>query len=147
MDRTADGDVRAALDAFDRAFAAGDADAVVALFAEDASLLLLNGPEVRGRTGIHAQWAPTFATWDMSAWATERVVVDVHGDRAYALSTYTETLVHRAGTEPSRLVVGRMMTFLRRVDDGRWQITILMNSHARPVEQVASAAPAGPSGT
>ena len=137
MEPGIDVEVRAALDAFDRAFAAGDADAVVELFAEDSSLLLLNGPEIRGRAGIHAQWAPSFAQWDMSAWRTERMVVDVHGDRAYALSTYTETLVHRAGTEQSRLVVGRLVTFLRRVDDGRWQITIMLNSHARPVEMLA----------
>ena len=137
MDPSPDGEVGAALDAFDRAFAAGDADAVVELFVEDASLLLLNGPAIRGRAGIHAQWAPSFADWDMSAWATERVVIDVHGDRAYALSTYTETLVHRAGEEQSRSVSGRLVTFLRRVDDGPWLITILLNSHARPVELLA----------
>ena len=73
----------------------------------------------------------------MSAWATERMVVDVHGDLAYALSTYTETMVHHAGTEQSRLVVGRVVMFLRRADDERWQITVLMNSHARPVELLA----------
>lgn len=138
MDQSPDTGVRAALDAFDRAFAAGDADAIVELFAEDASLLLLYGPAIRGRATIHAKWAPTFAEWDVSAWATERVVVEVHGDRAYALSTYTETLVHRAGTEQSRLVVGRLVMFLRRVDDGRWQISVALNSHARPVEQLAS---------
>ena len=139
MDQSPDIEVRAALDAFDRAFAAGDTDVVVELFAEDASLLLLNVPAIHGRTGIRAQWAPSFATWDMSAWATERVVVDVHGDRAYALSTYTETMVHRAGTEQSRLVVGRVVMFLRRADDGPWQITVLLNSHARPVELLAQA--------
>ena len=137
MDQAPDVEVSAALDAFDRAFAAGDTDAVVELFAEDASLLLLNGAAIRGRAGIRAQWAPSFAEWDMSAWRTERLVVDVHGDRAYALSTYTETLVHRAGSKQSQLVVGRVVTFLRRADDGRWQITVLLNSHARPVEQLA----------
>ena len=137
MDQSSDIEVRAALDAFDRAFAAADIDAVVERFAEDASLLLLNGPAIHGRAGIHAAWAPSFATWDMSAWATERMVVDVHGDRAYALSTYTETMVHRAGTEQSRLVFGRLVTFLRRVDDGPWEISVLLNSHARPVEKLA----------
>ena len=134
MDQSPDTEVGAALDAFDRAFAAGDIDAIVELFAEDAQLLLLNGPSIHGRAGIHAQWAPTFAAWDMSAWATERLVVDVHGDRAYALSTYTETMVHRAGTEQSRSVSGRVVAFLQRTDDGRWEIAVLMNSHARPVE-------------
>ena len=55
MDQSPDSEVRAALDAFDRAFAAGDTDAVVELFAEDASLLLLNGAAIRGRPGIRAQ--------------------------------------------------------------------------------------------
>lgn len=134
MDESPELAVRATLDAFDRAFAAGHADAVVEHFAEDGLMLLLHAPAIQGRAAIHAKWTQFFAEWDMSAWAMERVIVDVHGDRAYALSTFTETMVHRAGTEPSRLVVGRLVMFLRRVDDGRWRITVALNSHARPVE-------------
>jgi uncharacterized protein (TIGR02246 family) len=135
MDAAPESDlVIATLDTFDRAFAAGDLDAVVELFTEDASLLLLYGPPAHGRAEIRALWAPTFAKWDMSAWATERLIVDVHADRAYTVSTYTETLVDRAGTDQSRVVVGRVVMFLRRLDDGSWQISFVMNSHARPVE-------------
>lgn len=143
MDESPELEVRATLDAFDRVFAAGDADAVVELFAEDNSLLLLHSAAIHGRAEIHAKWAPVFAEWDLGLWATERVIVDVHGDRAYALSTYTETMVHRAGAKPSRLVVGRLVTFLRRDEAGWWRIAVQLNSHARPVEEVPAAGTVG----
>lgn len=132
-----DAAVHEALRDFDRAFAAGDAAGLAASFAEDATLLLLYVAPLEGRDAIRDHWVRVFGTWDTSAWRPERVVVEVHGDRAYALSTYTETLVHRAGVERSRLVVGRLVQFLRRdPSDGTWLVQLAMNSHARPIEEV-----------
>ena len=126
----ADG-VRETLDAFDRAFAAGDARAVAAQFAEDAKALLHHSAPVVGPAAVEALWTPFFAAWDTSHWTTERQIVDVHGDRAYTLSTYAETLHHRAGAQPSRSVAGRYVAFLRRAADGTWRLTLLMNSLPR----------------
>ena len=70
------------------------------------------------------------------AWQAEHRLVEADGDLAHALSVYTETLVHRAGTEPSQLVRGRVVYFLRRDPDGAWWITLAMNSHSRPVETI-----------
>jgi uncharacterized protein (TIGR02246 family) len=128
-------EVQAALDAFVRAFAAGDADALAELFAPDAQLLLLYGAAVVGRLAIREVWAGAFARNDTSAWQTERQIVDVHGDRAYALTTYTETLVPRAGGPPE-LVAGRLVQFLRRDADGHWLVTLALNSHVRPQRPV-----------
>ncbi len=127
-------DVRAVLDAFDAAFAAGDAEALSGMFAPDASLLLLFGEPFDGRDAIHAHWTRVFEAWDTSAWHAERVVVDVHGDRAYAYSTYTETLRARDGSA-SIEVWGRLIQFLRREPDGTWLVTLAMNSHRRPQER------------
>ena len=87
--------VRAALAAFDRAFAAGDADGLTELFAPDARLWLQFSPAIEGREAIRGPWTRLFDRFDTSAWLTERVIVDVHGDTAYTLSTYSETLVPR----------------------------------------------------
>lgn len=130
------GGVRDALDAFDRAFAAGDARAVAAQFSDDAQLLLHHSAPVVGRAAIEALWAPFFAAWDTSHWTTERQIADVHGDRAYTVNTYAETLHHRAGAQPSRSVAGRYVAFLRREADGAWRLTFLMNSHVRPIEEL-----------
>lgn len=127
--------VRAALAEFDRCFAAGDADALAALFAEDAQLLLLHRAAIEGRAAIRAYWRPFFAEYDPGSWRTDLRILDVHGDRAYAMSVYSETLVHRDGG-PSRIVHGRLVFFLRRDPDDRWRVAMIMNSHVRPVEVV-----------
>jgi ketosteroid isomerase-like protein len=40
---------------------------------------------------------------------------------------------------PARVVNGRVTFFVRREADGRWRITLAMNSHSRPVEEIPSA--------
>lgn len=131
-------EVLAALRTFDDAFAAGDADALADVYTAEAQQLLLYVEPVVGRPAILAEWQRTFGQWDTSAWRVEHQLVDVHADAAYAFSTYTETLVHRAGTEPSRLVVGRLVRFLRREADGRWRVSLVMNSHSKRIEEVSA---------
>jgi uncharacterized protein (TIGR02246 family) len=131
-------EVHAALAAFDRCFAAGDAAGLAAWFSEDAQLLLIHSEPIEGRPAIRAHWTKLFAAFDTSAWRVERTLVDVHKDRAYALSTYSETLVPRQGG-PSRLVHGRLVQFLRRDAKGAWTVTVAMNAHVRPVEEVGGA--------
>jgi uncharacterized protein (TIGR02246 family) len=128
-------DVTAALDAFDRAFAAGAPDALTACFADDARLLLLHSPAIDGRSAIRDHWARVFAKYDTSAWRTTVELVERHGDHAYTLATYTETLIEREGAGRF-LVSGRLVRFLVRGGDGRWQVTLALNSHVVPVEPV-----------
>ena len=132
-------DVRAALADFDRCFAAGDASALAAYFADDAQLLLLYRDPIEGREAIRAYWSRFFADYDPAAWKTDLGILDVHGDRAYATAVYSETLVHRGG-DPSRIVHGRLVFFLRRDSGERWRVAMIMNSHVRPVEVVQPSA-------
>ena len=127
---------RAALDAFDAAFAAGDAEALADRFAADARLLLLHAEAIEGRDAIRAHWTRLFAQWETGAWRTEPLTIDVHDDHAYATATYTETLVPRDPSLQRRLVRGRLVRFLRRDDDGQWRVTLALNSHSRPVELI-----------
>ena len=131
----ADAEIHAALATFDRAFAAGDADALAERFAVDARLLLLHLPEIQGRDAIREHWAAGFARHDTSAWRTDWEIVDHHDDRATGLAVYSETLVPR-GDGPRSIVNGRVVLFLQREADGEWRVTIAMNSHWIPIERV-----------
>jgi uncharacterized protein (TIGR02246 family) len=130
-----DAEILAALEAFDGAFAAGDADALAERFAVDARLLLLHTPEIQGRDAIREHWAAVFARHDTSAWGTDWEIVDRSDDRATGLAAYTETLVPRVDG-PRFIVNGRLVLFLQREVDGAWRVRIAMNSHRIPVERV-----------
>ncbi len=126
--------VHAALETFDRAFAAGDPDALTELFAPDARLLLLYVPAMEGRDAIRAHWTRVFGDWDPGAWQATHELVEVHDDQAYALTIYEETLRQRIGSATLD-VRGRLILFLRREADGRWLVTLAMNSHRQPSER------------
>jgi uncharacterized protein (TIGR02246 family) len=128
------GAILVTLDAFDHALSSGDARAYASTFAQDGRLLLLFSDPIEGREAILQDSLATFATWDTSAWRTERVLVDACGDRAWALSTYSEMLIHRLDGR-RRLIRGRLIHVLRREPDG-WRVEIAMNSHSRRVEEL-----------
>jgi uncharacterized protein (TIGR02246 family) len=128
-------DVLAALAEFDRCFASGDAEALSEMFTVDAQLLLLHREATEGRGAILSHWTRLFGQYDPGAWRTEPQTVEVHGDHAYALSFYSETLVDRSGGV-SLMVWGRLVFFMRRDPGGPWRMATVMNSHVRPVEQV-----------
>ena len=123
------------LDRSHAAFAAGDADAFAACFAEDARLFLLYNEPAEGRDAIREKWRSGFVRFDTSAWEPRLDLLDVHGDRAYAFGTYTERLLNREDGSRT-LVRGRLVHFLRREADGAWAITLLMHSHSHPTEPI-----------
>jgi uncharacterized protein (TIGR02246 family) len=133
--------IQATLLAFDRALAAGDAHAYASTFAGDGRLLLQFNDPIEGREAILEDSLATFATWDTSAWRTERILVDVCGDRAWAISTYSETLVHRVDGR-RRVIRGRLVHVVRREPEG-WRVEIAMNSHSRRVEDLPAEAGSG----
>ena len=120
---------------FDAAFVAGDADAFAALFSDDGRMLLLHRDPIAGRAAIAERWQVFFGRHDTSAWDARTELVEVHGDRAYVLRTYEETLVPR-GEGARVLVRGRLVGFLRHEAGGAWRIAMLMNSHSRPMEEL-----------
>ena len=123
------------LDRSHAAFAAGDADALAACFAEDARLFLLHNEAAEGRDAIREKWRPGFVRFDTSDWEPRLEVLDVSDDRAHAFSTYTERLRNREDGSRT-LVRGRLAHFLRRGAPGEWEITLLMHSHSHPVEPI-----------
>jgi len=121
---------------FDTVFAAGDAEGFAALFGEDGQMLLLHSEPIVGRAAIAERWGVFFGRNDTSAWDARTELLEAHEDRAYVLRTYEETLVPR-GEGPRIQVHGRLVAFLRRDADDGWRIAMLMNSHSRPMEELA----------
>ena len=104
-------------------------------FAVDARLLLLHTEAIDGRDAIRAHWERLFERYDTSAWRTELLVIDAHDDRAWTVATYSEILVPRVdGHGQRQLVQGRLVRFLQRDVEGRWRVSLALNSHTRPVE-------------
>lgn len=128
-------DPRAALDRFDRALADGDADGMAEVFAADAQLLLLYEEPIVGRDAIRETWTAIFAANDTADWRVDYPILDLHGDRAYALAVYEETMVPRNG-DPAILLRGRAIYFLRSDAEGRWRIALAMNSHSHQPEEI-----------
>ncbi len=129
---------RAALAAFDRAMAEADADAMAEVFTDDAQLLAAMTDAVAGRQAIRRHWAQIFARFATTSYDPDYPLVDVHGDRAYALCTYTEVAQPRDGGE-AVLLRGRAIYFLRRETDGAWRINLALNSLSHQPERIAEA--------
>ena len=127
--------VRELIAAADAAFAAGDADRWADLFAPDGRNLPLHREELAGREVIRQHWRGSFPRFDTSAWEPTVDTIEIHGDDAYAYTTYTERLLERA-TGQRTLVRGRLIWFLRRLPDEGWRIRLLMNSHSHPMEPI-----------
>jgi uncharacterized protein (TIGR02246 family) len=119
----------------DAAFAAGDADRFARTFCEDGRMLLVHSETLRGHLAIAEPFRRAFETFDTSSWLARTEVLDLAGDHAWAVRSYTETLVPRDGG-PRRQVVGRLVSCLRREPDGRWRIAVQMNNHTRPIEEL-----------
>jgi uncharacterized protein (TIGR02246 family) len=127
--------IAALLRRFHEAFAAGDADALAACFAEGAQMHLLHSEPAMGRDAIRARWKAGFERVDTSDWTPITQLTEMRDDRAFAFSTYTERLLDRPSGERT-LVRGRAVHWMAREADGAWRITFLMNSHSHPMEPI-----------
>jgi uncharacterized protein (TIGR02246 family) len=117
-------DPRQAIDAAQAAFweahEQGDAQTLANLVTDEA---LLWGPgmdEVSGREAIQAAAEGMFAAMDISDFEVESRELTVHGDAAYELATYSETLTYE-GAEPST-VRARYLIVWKRDADGGWRV-------------------------
>ena len=113
--------LQAALEAYARHLAAGQADSLAMFYAEDAVLLQNNGPALKGRAAIQATVAQSLSwgTWHIG-FATTRV--DANGP--LAVHEYTYVMSFKPGPHaPSGMAAftdtGKSMTAYRKVN-GAW---------------------------
>jgi uncharacterized protein (TIGR02246 family) len=127
--------VRAVDAAWARAATAGDANALTALYASDATLLPPNEPVTKGEAvkKYNADMASAFSgPFELSTTAVEG-----RGDLAYAVGTYRATLTpKKAGAKPLPTEEGKYLEVLKKQPDGSWKIVYDMwSSNAPPGKQ------------
>jgi len=115
------------------AYEAGDADAMVDLYVEDAVRMPYDAPAVEGREAIVAAYRASFAGRrlfpDIDLVALD---VEVLGDTAIERGRYHEVLTSWDGS--TRIVEdGKYVSVVRRGADGRWRYAIsIFNRDAPP---------------
>ena len=106
--------------AIDQVALAGDWNALVDMFAEDALMLEPNGPAY---PASELQDMIESAGMTVVEHLLEFVDVDGHGDIAYARATYTEKYTAEGVAEPIE-DSGKILSVLRKQADGSWLISL-----------------------
>ena len=106
---------------YERAWTAGDADALAALFAEDGFVLQGGRPPVRGRVAIREAYARLGGGGALRLRALAAATADTVG---YVVGAY--------GYPDSGSDVGKFTLTLRREPGGRWLIFSDMDNASRP---------------
>lgn len=125
--------VRAVLDSWAAAQDAGDVDALVAPYAEDAVVLNEDGPEIVGREAIRADLEAEAASLEASDSVATYDVIEVDGDWAWARGHFETTVTPESGE--TLTLVGKWLNILRRTDDG-WKIEVAIWNRNAPAPAV-----------
>lgn len=105
---------------------AGDADWLLALYADDPVLMPQDQPVVRGQAAIRPLYEAVLEDYVVTSDST-LVEVEADGDLGYIWSTYTLTATPKAGGTPIRRA-GKSVFIVRRQPDGAWKITRLIDN-------------------
>jgi uncharacterized protein (TIGR02246 family) len=103
-------------DAFTAAFAKGDAAALAAMYAEDATLLPAGAEMVKGRPGIQAFWSEAVKGL-ASAKLTTLEVLPLGAEYAEEIGTYAL----QTKAQPPQSIVGKYVVIWRKVG-GDWKL-------------------------
>ncbi len=95
--------VREALAVWDSGFVAGDAAVIGGLFAEDGQLHWNYRESIVGREAVTEAFEELFTSVDASAWEADHHTIKVHDGHAYVMSSFTETLLPRDGSQARRI--------------------------------------------
>ena len=109
--------IEAASAAFAEAFNAGDAEAVAAMYTEDALVLPPGKEAIEGRTAIQAQIAADFAEMEGMVMSFETTEVQAAHGHALEVGGYTIE-----GADGSHVDHGKYIAIWKNTDDG-WKIT------------------------
>jgi uncharacterized protein (TIGR02246 family) len=105
---------------------AGDAEALLSLYADEPVLIPQDQPVIIGRDAIRPLYEAVLKEMDFqSEWTIEEIVVS--GDLGYFRSAYTLTATPKAGGEPIK-VKGKSIYIVKREPKGAWKIARLMDN-------------------
>lgn len=113
-------EIAATRDAFWAAHGKADAKALASFLTEDAQLLAPGMEDVRSRQAIEAAAVQMFQSMTVEGFTIVSSELTVHGDSAYELTTYSETLRPRGGqATPAK---GRYLIVWKRDATGKWKV-------------------------
>ncbi len=116
-----------------------DAAAAVALFTEDGTLMEPGLPDIEGRSTLEKFFAAGFGQVKVTDATGGIEQLDVYGDRAYEIGTYSQTVA--VSTGETRTSKGRYAAFWVKGSDGQWRIHRIMVSPLPPPKDQAEPAP------
>lgn len=105
---------------YEAAAMAGNVDAVVALYADSATVLESGMATMRGRESVRGIATELFKTIRIAESRIRPDMTDIDGDRVFQYGTYQD-LVESAG-QPTQRVYGRFSAVLDRQPAGGWRI-------------------------
>jgi uncharacterized protein (TIGR02246 family) len=108
---------------------AGDADALLALYADDPVLMPWGQPTVFGKNAIRSLYQSVFNEYAIKN-RTRLMGVEVSGDLGYFWCTYAVTATPKAWGEPLE-EEGKSMFIVKREHGGAWKITHLIDNSDR----------------
>jgi len=115
--------------AYAKATSAGDAKAVAALYTEDAIELPPNHPPVKGRMAIQEYYVAQFAAAKVSGFTLTHWESAVHGDAAFDVGAYKQTITPTKGTAMSD--TGKYTVILKKVG-GAWKVAYAIYNSDQP---------------
>ncbi len=101
-----------------------DPEVLLALYADDAALMLTNEPAIIGKEALRTLYQYVFENYTFTG-NSEPLEVEVGGDLGYFWSTYTSTGTPKAGGEPIK-DRGNSVCIVRRQHDGSWKVARLI---------------------
>ena len=112
-------------------FDAGDLDAAVDVFADDAMILGQGAPDAIGKAAIRDVYQAALAQANLKVrFHTEEIYT--LGDLAYERGTYTLTISDKATGQPVSTVTNRHIHILKRQPDGEWKTWRMMTNSPEP---------------
>ena len=119
--------IRAADSSFAAAASAGDVDALVAVYARDASLLPPNLPPQKGHTAIRSFWGGFLNAYTVK-FELASDTIEGRGDLAYNVGRFRYTAVPKARSGAGVADEGKFLEVLKKQPDGSWKYLVDMYS-------------------
>ena len=131
-------DIRERQDAYNAAFSAADAEAVVAFYADNAIRVDSDGSVMNGTAAIREDVSTFFRDNDYVLDETTAADIQASGDLAVTLSVFREHWTPKAGGETTQQV-GQWLVVWQRQSDASWMIIREMWAIVEPEEAEGAA--------
>ncbi|MBT8447980.1 MAG: SgcJ/EcaC family oxidoreductase [Gammaproteobacteria bacterium] len=115
--------IEAAADAWIKHYLAGDLDALMTLYTDNATVALHGQPMLQGKAAIREYFAPRIGVNKVTFQILPEAM-EIYGNRAHLISKYWMTITPQDAQEPAWRDAGRSLLIYHRGEDGRWLLHV-----------------------